>query len=41
MYTVKPTTRFSKDLKRIEKRGYKIDLLTETIAETYPGIKFF
>ena len=28
MYTVKPTMRFSKDLKRIEKRGYKIDLLT-------------
>ena len=26
MYTVKPTMRFSKDLKRIEKRGFKIDL---------------
>ena len=44
MYTVKPTTRFSKDVRRIEKRGYKIDLLTavikklaagETLDETY------
>jgi mRNA interferase YafQ len=32
-YTVKPTARFQKDLKRIEKRGYKIDLLTEVIKK--------
>ena len=37
MYTVKPTTRFSKDLKRIEKRGYKIDLLTEVIKTLAAG----
>jgi len=30
-YTVKPSTRFQKDLKRIEKRGYNLALLTETI----------
>lgn len=37
MYTVKPTTRFSKDLKRIEKRGYKIDLLTIVIKKLAAG----
>jgi len=37
MYTVKPTTRFSKDLKRIEKRGYKIDLLTSVIKKLATG----
>ena len=31
MYTVKPTTRFRKDLKQIVKRGYDIDLLTSVI----------
>jgi len=44
MYTVKPTTRFQKDLKLAAKRGYQIDLLTmaikmiaagETLAESY------
>jgi addiction module toxin, RelE/StbE family len=44
MYTVKPTTRFQKDLKLAAKRGYQIDLLTtviktlaagESLAETY------
>ncbi|MDR3239995.1 MAG: type II toxin-antitoxin system YafQ family toxin [Clostridiales bacterium] len=30
-YTVKPTTRFQKDLKRVKKRGYNLDLLTKTI----------
>jgi hypothetical protein len=34
MYTVKLTTKFSKDLKtHIEKRGYKIDLLTAVIKK--------
>ena len=39
MYKVKPTTKFSKDLKRIEKRGYKIDLLTEVIKKLAAGKK--
>ena len=33
MYIVKPTTKFQKDLKRIEKRGYRIDLLTAVIKK--------
>ena len=39
MYTVKPTTRFSKDLKRIEKRGYNISLLTDVIKKLAKGEK--
>ena len=39
MYIVKPTTKFAKDLKRIEKRGYKIDLLTEVIKKLAAGKK--
>ena len=38
-YTVKPTTKFSRDLKRIEKRGYKIELLTEVIKQLAAGKK--
>jgi mRNA interferase YafQ len=30
-YTVKPSVRFQKDLKRIAKRGYDIALLTDVI----------
>ncbi|MBE0451698.1 MAG: type II toxin-antitoxin system YafQ family toxin [Clostridia bacterium] len=30
-YTIKPTTKFQKDLKRIQKRGYNLELLTEII----------
>ncbi len=30
-YTVKPSTKFQKDLKRIDKRGYNLALLTEVI----------
>ena len=37
MYTVKPTSRFSKDLKLIDKRGYKIDLLTTVIKKLAAG----
>jgi len=42
MYTVKPTSKFQKDLKRIEKRGYNLSLLTEVVAllakgEPLPG----
>jgi mRNA interferase YafQ len=39
MYTVKPTVKFKKDLKLIEKRGYKIDLLTEVIKKLATGEK--
>ena len=37
MYTVKPTTRFQKDLKLAAKRGYKIDLLTTAIKTFAAG----
>jgi mRNA interferase YafQ len=37
MYTVKPTTKFQRDLKRAEKRGYNIDLLTAVIKKLAAG----
>ncbi len=37
MYAVKPTTKFQKDLKRIQKRGYDISLLTEIIKKLAAG----
>ena len=37
MYAVKPTTKFQKDLKRIQKRGYDISLLTEVIKVLAAG----
>ncbi|MDR2546379.1 MAG: type II toxin-antitoxin system YafQ family toxin [Lachnospiraceae bacterium] len=37
MYDVKPTKRFKKDLKIIEKRGYNIDLLTDVIIKLSKG----
>ena len=37
MYTVKPTTKFQRDLKRAEKRGYNIDLLTVVIKKLAAG----
>ena len=39
MYTAKPTTRFSKDLKRIEKRGYNMALMTDVIKKLAKGEK--
>ncbi len=36
-YTVKPTSRFQKDLKRIQKRGYDISLLTDIIKKLANG----
>ena len=30
-YTVKPTSKFQKDLKKIQRRGYNLALLTEVI----------
>jgi len=37
MYTIKPTTRFQKDLKRAEKRGYDLNLLTTVIRKLAAG----
>jgi mRNA interferase YafQ len=37
MYTLKPTTRFQKDVKLAAKRGYKIDLLTAVIKKLAAG----
>ena len=37
MYLIRPTTKFQKDLKRIEKRGYNISLLTEVIKKLANG----
>lgn len=36
-YTVRPTTRFQKDLKRLQKRGYDISLLTAVIKKLANG----
>lgn len=36
-YLIKPTTRFQKDLKRVQKRGYDISLLTEVIKKLASG----
>ena len=36
-YTVKPTTKFQRDLKRIQKRGYNISLLTDIIKKLADG----
>jgi len=37
MYTVKPTTKFQKDLKLAQKRGYQISLLTTVIKKLSNG----
>jgi mRNA interferase YafQ len=36
-YIVKPTSRFKKDLKRIEKRGYDISLLVTVVKKLSNG----
>lgn len=36
-YTLKPTTKFQKDLKRIQKRGYDLDLLKGIIKKLAEG----
>ena len=36
-YTVRPTTKFQKDLKRIQKRGYDISLLIDIIKKLANG----
>ena len=33
MYAIRPTSRFQKDLKRVEKRGYDISLIIEVIRK--------
>jgi len=38
MYSVRPTTKFQKDLKRIEKRGYNIALITDNILHAQEHI---
>lgn len=38
-YTVKPSSRFKKDLKIAQKRGYDIDILTEVIKKLASGEK--
>lgn len=37
MYSIRTTTKFQKDVKRIEKRGYNISLLTEIIKKLANG----
>lgn len=37
MYSIRPTTKFQKDLKRIERRGYNISLLTDVIKKLANG----
>lgn len=37
MYAVKPTTKFQRDLKKIQKRGYDVSLLTEVIKILVAG----
>jgi mRNA interferase YafQ len=37
MYSVRPTSKFQKDLKRIEKRGYNIALITDIIKKLANG----
>jgi len=36
-YTIRPTSRFQKDLKRIAKRGYNTELLTAVIKNLANG----
>lgn len=37
IYTVRPTARFQKDLKRAHKRGYDISLITDIIKKLANG----
>lgn len=36
-YVIRPTSKFQKDLKRIQKRGYNIALLTDIIKKLAAG----
>ena len=37
MYAVKPTTRFQRDVRRAEKRGYNMSLLTDVVKKLAKG----
>ena len=37
MYEIKPSTRFQKDLKRVQRRGYDISLITEILKMLAAG----
>lgn len=37
-YTLRPTTKFERDLKRVKKRGYDISLITEVIKKLADGV---
>lgn len=37
MYKLRPTTKFQKDLKRVQKRGYDLSLLTEVLKKLTNG----
>ncbi|MCL2317438.1 MAG: type II toxin-antitoxin system YafQ family toxin [Methanomassiliicoccaceae archaeon] len=37
MYAIRPTTQFNRDLKRAEKRGCNIDILTDVIKKLASG----
>ena len=37
MYKIKPTLKFQKDLKKLQKRGYNISLLTDVIRKLAEG----
>lgn len=39
-YTVKPTSKFQKDLKRIQKRGYDMRLMTDVI-KNWQMVKYY
>lgn len=39
MYKIKPTSKFQKDLKRVQKRGYDISLITDIIKKLAMGEK--
>lgn len=36
-YNIRPTTRFQKDLKRVQRRGYDLSLLTDVIKKIAEG----
>lgn len=36
-YNIRPTTRFQKDLKRVQRRGYDLSLLTDIIKKLAEG----
>lgn len=37
MYKIRPTSKFQKDLKRVQKRGYDLSLLTEIVNKLAEG----